>query len=61
MEEREQICLFPSSRIKPRGGGMRLLVGGTAEPVASLTAAHRLGEVLPKFCSRCEFPVSVDI
>lgn len=60
MEEREQICLFPSSQIKPHSGGMRLLVGGTAEPAASPTAAHGLGEVLPKFCSRCEFPVSVD-
>lgn len=37
------------------------VVGGMAEPAAPLTAAHGLGEVLPKFCSWCEFPVSVDV
>lgn len=40
---------------------MHLLVGGTAEPAASPMAAHGLGEVLPKFCSECEFRVSVDM
>lgn len=40
---------------------MRLLVGDVAEPAASLVAAHGLGQVLPEFCSRCEFPVSVDM
>lgn len=56
VEEREQDMLFPSSWVPPCAGGMCLLVGGTAEP-----AAHGLGEVLPKFCSWCEFPVSVDL
>lgn len=61
MEESEQVCLFPSPRTKPCSGGMRLLVRDGAEPAAALTAAHGLREMLPKFCSRCEFPVSVDM
>lgn len=61
VEEREQGILFPSSWVKPCAGGMRLLVGGMAELAAPLTIAHGLEEVLPKSCSWCEFPVSVDM
>lgn len=61
VEEREQGILFPSSWVKPCAGRMCLLVGGMAEPAAPPTAARGLREVLPKFCSWCEFLVSVDM
>lgn len=47
MEEREHICLFPSSQIEPRGRAMRLLVGDTAEPAAALMVPMGLGRCCP--------------
>lgn len=61
VEGREQGILSPCSWVKACAGGMCLLVRGMAEPAAPPMAACGLGEVLPKFCCWCEFPVSVDM